>query len=157
MLPLLILLAPQFECPLCAARSDVWLHARSRPRPWQSCSGHSVCLIFSLAPHPKPRAFLAPRGPEGSSCRLKAASHFRAGTLSRYQISIPFFLLFGPERHRLPSVLSAGYFCGEWTLWRRVWLLWEEILLALSFPALRLPLDLCPRLHPRMWIGRGCN
>lgn len=40
------LMAPQFGRLLCAARSDVWIHTHSPTKPWQSCSGHSVCLIF---------------------------------------------------------------------------------------------------------------
>lgn len=75
-------------------------HTQCRTQPWQSCS-HSVCLIFSLAPLPSWEHSWHPEAQRGSNSGLKAVSHFRAGTLSRYQLSIPLFLLFGPTTPRL--------------------------------------------------------
>ncbi len=159
------------RCTLSSACIDVWIttthtytHTQThthtqcthRTQPWQSF-GHSVCLIFSLAPLPSWEHSWHPEAQRGSSSGLKAVSHFRAGTSSRYQLSIPLFLLFGPKRPAYPPFLSGGSFHGEWPLWGMVWFLSGEILLALSFPALRLRLELCPSSHPRMWIGRGHN
>lgn len=157
---------------LCSAHIDVWIttthppthahthkqtHTQCRTQPWQSCS-LSVCLIFSLAPLPSWEHSWHPEAQRGSSSGLKAVSHFRAGTSSHYQPSIPLFLLFGPKMPRFtPPFLSGVSLRGEWPLWRMVWSLSGEILLALSFPALRLRLELCPSSQPRMWIGKGPN
>lgn len=99
---------PPLQCTLSALLvltygSPPPTHTQFPTQPWQSCS-HSVCLIFSLAPLPSWEHSWHPEAQRGSNSGLKAVSHFRAGTLSRYQLSIPLFLLFGPTTPRLPSV-----------------------------------------------------
>lgn len=78
-----------------------YTNTQCRTQPWQSCS-HSVCLIFSLAPLPSWEHSWHPEAQRGSDSALKAVSHFRAGTSSRYHPSFtPFW---PPKMPRLPSV-----------------------------------------------------
>lgn len=141
------------------ASLDVWIsttytNTHIHTQAWQS-HNHSVCLIFSLAPLPSWEHSWHPEAQRGPNSGLKAVSHFRAGT--SYELNIPLFLLFGSKHPAYPPFLSGGSFHGEWPLWRMVWFLSGEILLALSFPALRLHLELCPSSQPRMRIGKGHN
>lgn len=71
-------------------------HTQCRTQPWQSCS-LSVYLIFSLAPLPSWEHSWHPEAQRGSNSGLKAVSHFRAGTSSSYQLSIPLFPPFWPQ------------------------------------------------------------
>lgn len=101
--------------------------------PWHSYR-HSVCLIFSLAPLPSWEHSWHPEAQRGSNTGLKGVSHSKAGTLSCNQLTIPPFPPFGPQQPAYPPLLRGGSLRVEWPLWRMVWFLWEEILLA-QFPS----------------------
>lgn len=91
---------------LCCARQVLMYRSPQshfHTQPWQPCS-HCVCvcLIFSLAPLPSWEHSWHPEAQRGSNSGLKTVSHFRAGTLSPHQLSIPLLLLFGSATPRLP-------------------------------------------------------